>query len=295
MSRNKKKVLVTGVNGQLGEELVRLFSKDSSFLVFPKTHQDLDIINRKQVGLVLQKEKPDIIIHCAAWTNVDAAARTPEGAMKVNAEGTKNICEAAQKVNAKVVYISTNEVFDGKKGIPYLEDDHTNPINAYGESKLKGEQYCQSILGDACIIVRSSWLYGPASINNFPNKIMQRAQEQGFLRVVNDEISTPTYTPDLAAAMKKLLEKNISGIFHLVNRGRASRYDWAKEILNVRKLRVPLSPVKLCDFRRRSTPPENSVLANIRARRIGVILPNWRQSNKKYLQEKGETTKYLNP
>lgn len=284
MTRDKTKVLITGVNGQLGEEVVKVFSKDSSYLVSPRTHQDLDITNKKQVGLVLQKEKPDVVIHCAAWTNVDDAARNPKGAMRVNAEGTKNICEAAKVVNAKVVYISTNEVFDGKKEIPYTEDDQTNPINAYGKSKLKGEQYCQKILGGSCIIVRSSWLYGPGSRNNFPNKILEQAKKEVPLQVVDDEVATPTYTPDFAKVIRQIVEKNLTGIFHIVNDGQASRYSWAKEILKVKKIKAEITPMKLRDFQRESSPPKYSALSNIKAKNSGMGLRDWRSANKEYLK-----------
>ncbi len=283
MSKDERKVVITGANGQLGQEVVRVFQ--TNWVVVPTDTNNLDITDKHKLEEFMAREKPDLVIHCAAWTNVDAATQNPEGALRVNAGGTKNICEAVKKVNAKVVYISTNEVFDGKNKIPYKEGDQTNPINAYSKSKLKGEHYCQEILGGACIIVRSSWLYGPASNNNFPNKILKKAKEQGFLKVVDDEIAVPTYTPDLADAVKKLVEKKGRGVFHLVNEGQASRYDWAREILKVRKLKIPLLPVKLIDFQRTSSPSEYSALANIKAKSMGIVLRDWQLANKEYLQK----------
>lgn len=283
MPKDERKVIVTGANGQLGQEVVRVFQ--TNWVVIPTDTNNLDITDKQKLEEFMTREKPDLVIHCAAWTDVDAAAQNPKAAMKVNAGGTKNICEVAKKVNAKVVYISTNEVFDGKKEIPYEEDDQTNPINIYSKSKLKGEQYCQKILGYECIIVRSSWLYGPASNNNFPNKILKKAKEQGFLKVVDDEIAVPTYTSDLADAVKKLVEKKVKGVFHLVNEGQASRYDWVREILKIRKLKIPLLPVKLIDFQRTSSPPEYSVLANIKAKSMGIVLRDWQLANKEYLQK----------
>jgi dTDP-4-dehydrorhamnose reductase len=277
------KVLITGANGQLGQEVVKIFKKNYS--VVPTDSDSLDITDAAVVNRVFSREKPDWVIHCAAWTNVDAAAENPKEAIKVNSEGTKNICQAAKKIGSKVVYISTNEVFKGEKQTPYTEEDKTNPINPYGESKSQGEKYCQDIMADKCVIARSSWLYGPASKTNFPNKIINRAKEQGFLKVVDDEVATPTYTRDLAKGIRKLVEKKVSGIFHLVNEGEASRFEWAKEIIKTVDLKVPIEPMKLADFQRASKPPKHSVLANTKAKKLGVILRDWKLANKEYLQK----------
>lgn len=166
-----------------------------------------------------------------------------------------------------------------------MEDDNPSPINSYAKSKLKGEEYCQEILVGSCVVVRSSWLYGPASENNFPKKIIKKVAEQGFLKVVDDEIATPTYTPDLAIAVKKLVEREVSGIFHLINEGKASRFEWAREILKVKKLKAPIEPIKLDDFSRASKPPKYSVLTNIKAKSMGVVLRSWQRANKEYLQK----------
>ena len=283
MPSDKKKVLITGAKGQLGQELVAVFKKDCS--VISTDNDSLDITDPATSNKFISRGKPDWIIHCAAWTNVDAAAENPKVAMKVNVGGTENICKAAKKVGAKVIYISTNEVFDGGKQTPYTEEDKTNPINPYGESKLKGEKRCQEILGNGCVIIRSSWLYGPASKTNFPNKIIEKAKEQGYLKVVDDEVATPTYTLDLARGIKKLVEKKVGGIFHLVNEGEASRFEWAKEILKMVNLKVPIKPMELDDFQRASKPPKHSILANTKAKKLGVVLRDWKQANKEYLQK----------
>ncbi|OGY21676.1 MAG: dTDP-4-dehydrorhamnose reductase [Candidatus Woykebacteria bacterium GWB1_45_5] len=299
MSSGKKKILVTGANGQLGQEIVRVFEKD--WAVIASDTNNLDITNKSQVKQVINKEKPVLVIHCAAWTNVDAAVENPEGAMRVNGDGTRNICEAFRKVQGRqttdhggqltvdyrpiFVYISTNEVFDGEKKTPYREEDKPNPINSYGKSKLAGEKYCQAILGKNCLIARSSWLYGPASENNFPNKILRKAKEQGFLKVTSDEVATPTYAPDLAKGVRELVKKNALGIFHLVNEGQTSRYDWAKQIVKEKKLNVSVEPIKLGSFSRPSKPPKYSVLANTRAKKVGVVLRDWQQASREYLSK----------
>jgi len=283
MLKDEKKALITGANGQLGQEIIKEFKK--KFVVIPTDTYNLDITNKKEVETFFTKEKPDVIVHCAAWTNVDAAAEDPEGAMKVNGEGTKNLCEAAKKIGAKVIYISTNEVFDGKKGSSYIESDETGSTTPYGRSKLAGEKYCQEILGESCIVTRTSWLYSPGSGVNFPNKIIKKAWEQGFLKVVDDEISTPTYAPDLARAIKKLTEKNPTGIFHLVNEGQASRYNWAKLVLKLTHLEnIYIEPIKLKDFERPSKPPEHCVLKNDRAAKLGIKLRDWKDACTEYVE-----------
>ena len=278
-----RKILITGANGQLGREILKVFAK--SWIVAATDTHNLEITDKRLVKEVITKEKPDVIIHCAAWTDVDGCAKDPKKALFVNGGGTENICKAAKAVGARVVYISTNEVFDGEKTAPYEEKDSPKPINPYGRSKLAGENRCQKILGRDCTIVRSSWLYGPASTNNFPNKIIKKAVEQGFLKVATDEVSTPTYAPDLARGIKELVEKNASGVFHLVNEGEASRYEWTKEILKEEKINVLIKPIKLENFQRASKPPKYSVLANTRAKRLGIVFRNWRKANKEYLQK----------
>ncbi len=282
MRKGEQKVIVTGANGQLGQEVVKAFQ--ASWVVVSTDTNKLNITDKLKLEEFIAREKPDLVIHCAAWTNVDAAAQNPKAAMRVNAEGTKNICEAAKKVNAKVIYISTNEVFGGQGSTPYTEEDNPNPINAYAKSKLKGEEYCQEILKDQYVIIRSSWLYGPGSKTNFPNKILELAERTGLLQVVDDEVATPTYTPDLAKAIKKIVEKSLNGIFHVVNDGQSSRYYWAKEILKVTKIKAKIIPIKLKDFHRDSTPPRYSALSNIKAKNAGLEFRGWRSANKEYLQ-----------
>ncbi|OGY23525.1 MAG: dTDP-4-dehydrorhamnose reductase [Candidatus Woykebacteria bacterium RBG_13_40_7b] len=266
-------------------ELVKVFSEDKNYQIVPTDLEEMDITNKKEVFGVFEKEKPDLVIHCAAWTDVDGCAKDPKKAMFFNGEGTKNVSSASKEIAAKTVYISTNEVFDGKKKTPYVEDDQPKPINPYAESKLAGEKYCQEILGDKCIIIRSSWLYGPASKNNFPQKIIKRAKEFEELEVTSDEIANPTFTPDLAKALKKLVDKDISGIFHLVNNGFCSRYEWAKEIFTLSGLiNVNISPIKLSDWPRLSTPPLFGALSNKNGAMINIELRDWRDALKEYFK-----------
>lgn len=280
MENNKNKVLITGANGQLGGEFVEIF-KD--WEVLATDLETLDITDKAKVKETFEKEKPDWVIHCAAWTDVDGCAQDPEKAMKINGEATKNLAEAAKAVSAKMVYISTNEVFDGKKNSPYIESDETNPINPYAKSKLAGEKFVQEILKDDGVIVRTSWVYGPKGKSNFPLKIIAAADKLGELKVVDDELATPTYAPDLAKAVFELIQNNPSGIYHLVNDGFASRYDWAEQILKEKKLGVKISRTKLADYQRLSTPPKKAVLANEKYKNLGLKMRSWQNASKEYL------------
>lgn len=274
------KVLITGADGQLGQELVEVFS---DWEVVSTDFHNLDITKKDQVVESFQKDEPDWVIHAAAWTDVEGCAEDPEKALFINGQGTRNIAEAAKQVGAKVVYISTNEVFDGKRSEPYTETDQTNPINPYAVSKLVGEKAITEILGDDGVIVRTSWVYGPKGKSNFPLKIIAAADKLGELKVVDDEIAVPTYAPDLAKAVFDLVKKEPSGIYHLVNDGSASRYNWAEQILKEKKLGVKISRTKLADYQRLSTPPKNAVLSNEKAKDLGIKMRAWQNASKEYL------------
>ncbi len=275
------KILITGADGQLGQELVKVFANEE---VIATDFHNLDITDSQQVNSFFRENKPAWIINSAAYTNVEGAAKDPTVALRVNGEGTRNLALAAKEINAKLVYISTNEVFDGKKTSPYDEEDSPQPINPYGGSKLAGETACQEILAEKFIIARTAWLYGPASSVNFPNKIIARARETGKLEVVDDELSTPTYAPDLALWIKDLISQNEKGIFHLVNDGFASRFEWAKEIIETLKIEVDLKPTKLADYPRLSTPPAKSILSNQKAKNAGLKMRSWQQASAEYLK-----------
>ncbi len=274
------KVLITGADGQLGQEIVEVFS---DWEVIPTDFHNLDITDKATVLKSFEEKKPDWVIHCAAWTDVEGCAEDPDKAMLINGEGTKNIAQAAKNIGAKLVYISTNEVFDGKKSEPYIESDKTNPLNPYAISKLTGENSVQEILGHDGVVARTSWVYGPKGKSNFPLKILSAAENNPELKVVDDEFATPTYAPDLAKAIFELVQKNPSGIYHLVNEGYCSRYDWAVEVLKFKQTKVKVLPIKLKDFNRKSTPPLNGRLANTNAKEKDVVLPKWEESLSSYL------------
>lgn len=272
------KIILTGILGQLGRELERALKPTHEIIGVDLPTWDLTQpreINR------LADHHPDLVIHAAALTDVDGCARDPLAAFRSNALGTQNVALACQRANAAMLYISTNEVFDGTKGSPYFEWDERRAINPYGQSKLAGEKFVEQLL-TRFYIVRTAWLYS-AGRNNFISKVLAVAKEKDLLAYVDDEIGNPTYAPDLARAVTQLIETNHYGIYHLVGEGIASRYDWAERILQLAGLKTPLARAKLADFTRASTPPPYGALANfVAATSLGIQLRPWQDALEEY-------------
>ena len=276
------KIIIAGGRGQLGRTLERVLSPKHQVVIIdlPET----DVTQRGEIDTLVNLA-PDLVIHAAAMTDVDGCARDPDAAFRSNALGTQNVALACQRANAVMLYISTNEVFDGTKNAPYRELDEPHAINPYGASKLAGERYVQMLL-NRFYIVRTAWLYSRGG-NNFPNKIIAAAREKGRLAVVDDEIGNPTYAPDLARALAELIETNHFGIYHLTGEGAASRYDWVERILQLAKMgEVPLTRIKLAEYRRASTPPLYGALANFAAATtLGIRLRPWQDALEEYFNE----------
>ena len=273
------RIVITGGRGQLGRELARALCTEHDVLSLDLP--ECDITQRTEIDCVAS-HLPDLVLHCAAMTDVDGCARDPVAAYRANALGTHNVAIACQRANAAMLYISTNEVFDGTKDAPYFEWDEPRAINPYGASKLAGERYVQLLL-DHFYIVRTAWLYSVGR-NNFIAKVIARAKEKGQLAYVDDEIGNPTYAPDLARAIAELIETNHYGIYHLVGEGAASRYDWAANSLHRAGLsHVPITRAKLADYKRASTPPHNGALANfVAANTLGIKLRPWQDALEEY-------------
>src|SRR6185503_12773777 len=223
----------------------------------------------------LSELSPELVIHCAAMTNVDGCAKDPDTAFKVNAFGAQNVAHACLRCNAEMVYLSTNEVFDGRSDRPYHEEDRTNPINPYGSSKRAGEQMAARYLKTGLYIVRTAWVFSPGG-HNCPAKIIAAADASKPLRVVADEVGNPTYAPDLAEAIAQLIETHTYGIYHLTNAGYCSRYDFAKEILRLSgRGHGSIEPITLADYQRPSMVPPFTPLANIKGAELGIELRPW--------------------
>ncbi|MCY9668273.1 dTDP-4-dehydrorhamnose reductase [Paenibacillus alginolyticus] len=235
------KVLITGAGGQLGYDLSRVLAPIHEVTVW--TREQLDVSDEGQVADILANERPDAVIHAAAYTNVDRAESETELAYQVNAIGSLHIAKVCEQIGAKLIYISTDYVFDGTKGTPYDEVDTTNPGNVYGRSKLLGVKF----VSRTCtmhFIVRTSWLYGTKG-TNFVTKILEKAQAGGHLSIVDDQFGSPTYGLDLAIFIRELMETDRYGIYHASNQGSCSRYEFASEILKYAQLdHVPLVPVQ---------------------------------------------------
>lgn len=273
-------VAVTGIKGQLGTELRQVLEPRHKVIGFDLPEHDIRKIDF--AGLI-EEVKPDVVIHGAAMTHVDGCELDPDAAFSANAIGTRNVALGCQRAGADMLYVSTNEVFDGTKKTPYLEFDSPNPINMYGRSKLAGERYVQSLL-DRHYIVRTAWVFGPAG-NNFVKKILSVARETGQLRVVTDETGSPTYAKDLALAISRLIETRVYGTYHFVNEGVCSRYDFAREILAQANLEaVNVEPITAKDFTRPSTPPPYSPLRNFCGADLGINLRPWQEALADYIR-----------
>ncbi|MCM3128227.1 dTDP-4-dehydrorhamnose reductase [Paenibacillus provencensis] len=283
------KVLVTGAAGQLGKDVVMLLqSKGCEVLACDR--QTLDITNSEQCEAVVVEFKPQAIIHCAAYTAVDAAETDVEGAYLVNATGSRNLAVAAEKIGAKIVYISTDYVFNGQSSEPYHEYDNTDPQSIYGKSKRAGEVLTQS-LSSRYFIVRTSWVYGLHG-NNFVKTMLKLGQEKPLLNVVNDQKGSPTYTVDLAAFLYELIQTEKYGIYHASNSGSCTWYEFTQAILEEAaqvldmKVTASLEPCTTDMFPRPAPRPQNSVMEHLAIRTNGLTdLRPWREGLNDFLAE----------
>lgn len=268
------RVFVTGCKGQLGHALYQALPDHTvAGCDLPET----DITDRPAIAAAIADFAPHVVIHTAAWTDVDGCARNPEKAYAVNASGTQNVALACAATDAAMVTISTNEVFDGEGSEPYREWDPPHPINPYARSKAAAEWFTRHLL-TRFYIVRTAWLYAPGG-TNFPHRIIELADELGKLRVVTDEVGNPTFAPDLAAALLEVIETGAYGVYHLTNAGYASRYDFAQEILRIAgREDVPIEKITLDAFERDSTPPRFAPLANTAAAALGIRLRPWQEA-----------------
>lgn len=288
------KILVTGANGQLGTDL-KLRLQNFAFECLYTDSKKLDITDRENVLSTILKEKPDLIINCAAYTKVDLAEKEQDEAFKVNSTGVANLALAAKEANSFIIHISTDFVFDGNKSSPYNENDVTNPLSVYGKSKLGGEEQILKI-SEKFMIIRTSWLYG-AHGANFVKTIIRLANEREKLTIVHDQIGSPTWTGDLADTLveitKKIEQKKIlKGIYHFANEGAASWYDFAYAAVEEYKKFSPdlkckyIQPIPTSSYPTPAKRPFYSVLDKSKIKDdLGILIPNWRSSLKKMINE----------
>lgn len=275
------RILITGHKGQLGTALQQVLAGD---VVFGLDLPEHDITDPSSTIATVADLQPDVVIHCAAITNVDGCEKDPEMAFRVNVLGTQNMALACGECGAAMVLISTNDVFDGKLGRPYYEWDPPTPQSVYARSKAAAEFYVRTLL-NRFYIVRTAWLYARGG-NNFVTKIISAADEHRVLRVVTDEVSAPTYAPDLARAIGELIRTGHFGIFHFTNSGFCSRYDWARRILEISgRGNVPIEPITTDQWQRAAPPPLYAPLTNFIGAALGIILRPWEEGLQDYFAD----------
>ncbi len=274
------RIMITGALGQLGAALqARLANHELVLVDLP----EVDITDKEALFTAVSNSQPNIIIHCAAYTNVDGCTKNPALAYRVNGLGTQNVALACQKSGAALVHISTNEVFSGQNPAGYEEWMPLEPANPYGRSKAAAEIFVQSLL-KRFYIVRTAWLYAPGGAN-FIHAILRHARKNGRVQVVTDEIGNPTYVNDLAGAIVQLLPTEQYGRYHFVNAGACSRWAFANEILRLAGLEdVKNHPILSSSFQRASTPPPFGALHNIAGAAIGISLRPWQAALADYMQ-----------
>jgi len=280
------KILVTGANGQLGKCIKDASANYPEFDFLFASRSELNIDSEDSVSNILSNNQFDYCINAAAYTNVEKAENDKENAFQTNAEGVKYLANYCKKANTTLIQVSTDYVFDGKKGIPYLEEDTTNPLNVYGDSKLKGEKYVQDIC-EAYYIVRTSWLYSQYG-NNFYNTVLRFSKEVKPLTVTTEQTGTPTNANDLAKAILQIVKVNSKnyGIYNYSNLGEATWYDFAKEILIQTNQLNKTKLAKTDYYRTFAVRPEFSVLETSKTKKyLTIKLIDWRESLKFLIQK----------
>ena len=279
-----KRILVIGAKGMLGKDLVEgLRSSLRTNEVLGWDIDEIDIQEEKSTVAKIENLQPRIVVNVAAYTDVDGCELHKEKAFAINAEGMRHVALGAARGGARVLYLSTDYIFDGEKGKPYAENDRPNPLNVYGRSKLRGEQYVQEIVKEP-LIVRTQWLYGRHG-NNFVDVILRQAREKEVLSVVNDQTGLPTYTVDLSKAISLLIEQDARGVFHVANSNPCTWYDYAKIILELSGIKgVKVIPITSKELGRLAPRPSYSVLDTQKFQReTGMTLRPWPEALKDYL------------
>ncbi len=278
------KVAITGYLGMLGSELYKLFrEKNNTVTGFDRDKFDLTDFSRTESEIA--KFSPDILIHTAAMTDVDGCEKEPSQAEMLNHLVTENLAKICGKKKIKLVYISTDYVFSGKKQDYYIESDTTHPISVYGWTKLRGEKKVKKHKRN--LIIRISWLFGKKR-KNFVNFVVDNLKKDSEIRIINDQVGTPTYAVDLSLAIKFLIQKDASGIFHCSNSDECTWYDWAVYIQKISRLGGEITPISVKDFPRPAPRPKNSRLLNSRlVEEYSYKMPSWHNATKRFLKELG--------
>lgn len=290
MEKIKSKILITGAEGMLGSALLQQAA--DKFLSFPTTFNDLDITDSAKVRERFLEIKPQIVIHTAAYTEVDGCEKNPEVAFRVNVVGTQNVTEACRGVGATLIFISSDYVFDGTKRTPYTEQDQTNPLGVYGKNKLEAEDIIRRLLPQY-LIIRSSFLFGKGK-KGFVEAILEQARKNKTVKVVSDKYGSPTYVNDLAQAILSLCDLLVAGefvfsennIINITNRGFCSWLEYAQKAIEFSQIKgVTILPIRLADYPFKAKRPVYSVLDNSKFVKItGKALRPWQEALREYLK-----------
>jgi dTDP-4-dehydrorhamnose reductase len=275
------RVLILGATGLLGKALVREWSDDD---VLALGSRDVDIRDAGRVREIVGNARPDWVVLAAAYTDVDGCETHQELAFSVNRDGAVNVAQAARQAEAKLLFLSSDYVFDGKKTSPYETEETRNPQGVYGRSKAEAEIKLLEILPDCCI-ARTSWVYGVGG-KCFPDSILRLAANRPVLDVVNDQRGCPTYTVDLARAIIQLCRKSASGIVHVTNAGDCSWFEFAQEIVARSGLGTEIRPTSTQQLARPAPRPAYSVLSATSLGRYGIEMPVWKDALKRYIEER---------
>lgn len=277
------KIFVTGCNGQLGRAINKQYENDTNVTFVNTDVADLDITKIEDVMAAVKAEKPDVIVNCAAHTAVDACETDLDNAYKINAIGPRNLSLAANEVGAKLVHVSTDYVFDGKGTRPYTEFDTTNPQGAYGKTKLAGEEFVKAF-ADRYFIIRTAWLYGDGK--NFVKTMLRLSETNDVVRVVKDQVGSPTSTKELAGAIAHLIPTDNYGLFHGTCEGICSWADFTEEIFRLKGLSTKVEHITSAEFNAKAPRPAYSVLENYMLKlTTDYQFAQWQDAIAEYMKE----------
>jgi dTDP-4-dehydrorhamnose reductase len=274
------RVTLFGATGLLGQDLVHVLRGEQLTAL---SSQDADLRDRVRVNRIVSDSQPDWIILSSAYTDVDGCESNRDHALAVNCEGAVHVAQAARQAKARLLFLSTDYVFDGTKGAPYETDDPRNPINVYGQTKARAEVRLLDLLPEVCI-VRTSWLFGHGG-KCFPATILKLASTRPEIFVVNDQRGSPTFTFDLAPALVELCRNQARGIVHATNRGDCTWYEFAQEIVRQAGLPAGVRPVTTAEFPRPARRPAYSVLSPKSLHAYGIQMPDWKDALRRYLAD----------
>lgn len=279
------RILVTGAGGMLGTDLRRA-ALDAGHEPIGLARAELDIVDAGAVAAVIASAAPDVVVNCAAWTDVDGAETAPEAALAVNEDGAGNVAAAARAAGAWTVHISSDYVFDGASPTGYVESDEVDPLSAYGRSKLAGEVAVARAAPDAHTIVRSSWLFGVGG-QCFPKTMLRLAGERDELRVVADQVGCPTFTGHLAAALVAIAEQRAGGVLHVAGGGSCSWFAFAREIVASAGVDCEVKPISTDEY---PVPARRPACSILRSERGAPVLPRWQDGLARFLSELSEVS-----